>query len=142
MSEVHSPGSTVLLTRVARLIYRRASEERLGMRFKDVAALSYLRDLPGTPQRQLGDALMIDANYCVLLLNDLEAAGYVERRRDPADRRRHIVDITPAGVQALERAERALDGLEDEVLGPLAAEDRELLRELLGRVLAGTSVPA
>ena len=85
--------------------------------------------------------LMLDANNCVLLLNDIEAAGWAERRRDPDDRRRHVVDITPTGREALFRAEIALDGLEEEVLGTLSPDERETLRDLLGRALAGSPVP-
>jgi hypothetical protein len=63
-------------------------------------------------------------------------SGYVERRRDPADRRRHIVEITPAGLTALEEAERRLETLEDEVLGNLSQGERVELHSLLSKALA------
>ena len=59
----------------------------------------------------------MDSNTGVLVLNDLEDLEYVERRRDPTDRRRHLVDITDAGLEALERAEVAQGSIEDEILG-------------------------
>jgi DNA-binding MarR family transcriptional regulator len=136
------PGSMVLLTRLARVVYRRASEDLLGMRLKQYIALSYLRDQGETPQQELGEALHLDANNLVLLLNDLEDEGFVERRRNPSDRRRHIVEVTPAGKQALERAERALESVEDEVLAPLDAEERATLRGLLTRALEGVGAAA
>jgi DNA-binding MarR family transcriptional regulator len=78
----------------------------------------------------------------VLLLNELEAAGFAQRRRDPGDRRRHLVEITPAGRSAAERAERAQEAIEDEVLAALSLEERAQLRELLGRALqTATRVP-
>lgn len=140
MTPEPSPGSLVLLTRLSRLVYRRATEDVLGMRLKQFVALNYLHHMPGVGQRQLGDLLMLDANNCVLLLNDIEAAGWAERRRDPEDRRRHIVEITDSGREALFRAEIALDGLEDEVLGALSSEERDTLRDLLGRVMADKPV--
>ena len=140
MTPEPSPGSLVLLTRLSRLIYRRATEDVLGMRLKQFMALNYLHHMPGVGQRQLGDMLMLDAINCVLLLNDIEAAGWAERRRDPDDRRRHIVEITDSGREALFRAEIALDGLEDEVLGALSSEERDTLRDLLGRVMADKPV--
>jgi DNA-binding MarR family transcriptional regulator len=140
MTPERSPGSLVLLTRLSRLIYRRATEDVLGMRLKQFVALNYLHHMPGVGQRQLGDLLMLDANNCVLLLNDIEAAGWAERRRDPDDRRRHIVEITDSGREALFRAEIALDGLEDEVLGALSSDERDTLRDLLGRVMADKPV--
>jgi DNA-binding MarR family transcriptional regulator len=140
MTPEPSPGSLVLLTRLSRLVYRRATEDVLGMRLKQFVALNYLHHMPGVGQRQLGDMLMLDANNCVLLLNDIEAAGWAERRRDPDDRRRHIVEITDSGREALFRAEIALDGLEDEVHGALSSDERDTLRDLLGRVMADKPV--
>jgi DNA-binding MarR family transcriptional regulator len=141
MTPEPSPGSLVLLTRLSRLVYRRATEDVLGMRLKQYVALTYLQHMPGVGQRQLGDLLMLDANNCVLLLNDIEEAGWAERRRDPDDRRRHIVEITDSGREALFNAERALDGLEDEVLGALSPDERETLHDLLGRAMAEQPTP-
>ena len=135
-----SPGSTLLLTRLSRAVYRRANEEVLGMRMKEFVALSYIRHAPGIGQRELGERLMLDPNNTVLLLNDLEVRDLAERRRHPEDRRRHIVDITPEGVEALERAERAIDSLEDDVLRGLSHEERATLRDLLLRALQGVPV--
>ena len=111
----------------------------LGIRLKEYVTLSNLRD-GARAQSELCATMHMDANNCVLLLNDLEDAGRVERRRDPADRRRHIVEMTPAGRKALARAERAMEGLEGEVLGALTPDEREVLRGLLGRALAGEPV--
>jgi DNA-binding MarR family transcriptional regulator len=141
MTPEPTPGSLVLLTRLSRLVYRRATEDVLGMRLKQYVALTYLQHMPGVGQRQLGDMLMLDANNCVLLLNDIEEAGWAERRRDPDDRRRHIVEITESGREALFNAERALDGLEDEVLGALSPDERETLHDLLGRAMAEQPTP-
>ena len=56
-----------------------------------------LRDHSPIPQQELGELLCVDANNLVLLLNDLEAREFAFRRRDPADRRRHLVEITDEG---------------------------------------------
>ena len=71
------------------------------MHLRQLMALSYVRDHDGAPQQELAEALCMDANNVVLLLNELEDLGYVTRRRDPSDRRRHLVDLTPAGRKAL-----------------------------------------
>lgn len=130
-----SPGSIVLLTRLSRLIYKRATEDVLGMRLKAYATLSNLREGP-RGQQDLCVSMHLDPNNCVLLLNDLEDLGYVVRKRDPADRRRHIVEMTPAGHKAMLAAERAMESLEDDVLGALSVEEREVLRSMLDRALA------
>jgi DNA-binding MarR family transcriptional regulator len=127
----------VLLTRLNRLVYRHATEEALGMRLKQFALLSMLRDQGSVSQQALGEQMHVDANNLVLLLNDAEANGWVERRRDPTDRRRHIVVLTDAGVEALKRAEEAIEDVEDQVLGPLNAEERATLRRLLQKAAGG-----
>jgi DNA-binding MarR family transcriptional regulator len=127
----------VLLTRLSRVVYRRASEAVLGMTLKEYMALTNLRDQRGVTQQALADALHLDPNNCVLLLNVLENGRLAERRRDPSDRRRHIVELTPAGRQALERADRALESVEDEVLGTLTRTERETLHRLLVRAVEG-----
>ena len=129
-----------LMIHLTRRIYRRATEDVLGMRLKPYLLLSNLRD-GALPQSDLCASMHLDPNNCVLMLNDLEAAGHVERRRDPADRRRHIVVLTPAGAEGARGADRAVESLEDEVLGALAPEEREALRGLLARALAGEPVP-
>jgi DNA-binding MarR family transcriptional regulator len=136
-----SPGSLVLAIRLSRLVYRLATEDVLGMRLKQFLALSTLAHTPGMGQRQFGESLHLDPNNTVLMLNDLEAAGWVERRRDPDDRRRHTVELTAGGRKALTRAERALDGLEEGVLDALSPEERATLRELLARAVADVPAP-
>jgi DNA-binding MarR family transcriptional regulator len=128
-------GSIGLLTQLSKVVYRRATEETIGMRLKQLIALEHLRDNDSCLQAGLAQMLMLDSNNCVLLLNDLDDAGYVERRRDPEDRRRHIVEITPSGIEALADGERRLEDLEEEVLGNLEPSERHQLRDLLAKAL-------
>jgi DNA-binding MarR family transcriptional regulator len=130
-------GSIVLLTRLARVVYRRSTVELVGMGLKELGALAYLRDNEHSSQQALFEALCIDANSCVLLLNELERLGYVERRRDPQDRRRHLVTVTAVGLEALERAEHAQGSIEDDVLSGLSTDERDTLRHLLSQALSG-----
>jgi DNA-binding MarR family transcriptional regulator len=139
--ERSEPGLVSVMTQLGKAIHRRSSEELLGMRLKPYMALGYIRDHPGVTQHELESALFIDANGVVLMLNELEAAQLSIRRRDPQDRRRHIVEITDAGRQAIDRADKAREGLEDEVLAPLSPEERATLQNLLRRVLAGLLQP-
>lgn len=130
-------GLIALITQISKALHRRTSEELLGMRLKQFLLLGYVRDHAGVSQQELETALLVDANGVVLLLNELEAAGFSVRRRDPSDRRRHLVELTPAGRVAVERAEKARESLEDEVLADFTTEERATLRKLLSRVLDG-----
>ena len=82
-------------------------------------------------QGAIAEALGYDKGQLVGMLDDLEAGGLVERRRDPADRRRHVVRMTPAGRKALERVRRLAANLEDDFLAPLDARERRQLHDLL-----------
>jgi DNA-binding MarR family transcriptional regulator len=135
VGRIHSP--MLLLPRLAKQILRRGNEQLLGMSPKLMLALSYLEDRGGTPQQELADALGVDANMVVLLLNELEEQGYVERRRDAEDRRRHRVQITDSGQAALARTEPARRAIEEEILGALSAEERATLASLLSRAVYG-----
>jgi DNA-binding MarR family transcriptional regulator len=129
-------GSLALLTRLAKLVYRRSSEEQLGMSLRHFVTLSYLREHPGAAQQDLGDVFCIDASNLVLLLNELEGADLAERRRDPGDRRRHLVRLTATGEEALARADEAQEQIEAEILHMLSPQERATLRGLLARALA------
>ena len=112
------------------------------MHLRLLITLSYLRDHDGCPQQELAEVLCMDANNVVLLLNELEDLGYVARRRDPDDRRRHLVALTDAGLQALRSAERAQETIEDDVLRALDPSDRAILWQLLTRALQGAEPEA
>jgi DNA-binding MarR family transcriptional regulator len=137
MNPATATGTVSLITQLGRVIYRSATEDVIGMRLKQLIALDHLRANDSCLQQGLGQMLMLDPNNCVLLLNELDKAGYVERLRDPADRRRHIVQITPAGRRALEAAEAKLEALEGEVLGNLNSAERRQLHDLLAKALDG-----
>jgi DNA-binding MarR family transcriptional regulator len=135
-------GLMSLVNQVYKAMNKRASEEALGMRLKQFLTLSYIQDHENVIQQELESALLVDANAVVLLLNDLETAGFVVRRRDPSDRRRHLVEVTRAGKAALERADKARTALAEEMLAGFSNEERETLRSLLQRVLDSLLSPA
>jgi DNA-binding MarR family transcriptional regulator len=129
-----------LLTRLSRVVARRAVPELIGIKIKEFIALIYLRESGQATQQKLAETLLMDANNTVLLLNGLEDEELIARTRDPKDRRRHIVEITPKGHKALEKAERELETLEDDVLGKLDPSERDQLRDLLAKALEDHSL--
>ncbi|MCX5198110.1 MarR family winged helix-turn-helix transcriptional regulator [Streptomyces sp. NBC_00249] len=95
-----------------------------------------LMHLEGGPisQRALAERLEVDPSVLVGILNDLERDGLAERRRDPADRRRHNVVITEAGGSALGRTNAALDAVETGLFSGLSEQEQDALRALLERI--------
>jgi DNA-binding MarR family transcriptional regulator len=137
METESGPGLIDLLSQLNKTFYKRTSEDLLGMRLRQYLALGKVRDHPGISQQELADVLLLDANAIVLLLNELEDLGYSLRRRDPADRRRHIVELTEAGREAVAKGDRGRASVEDDVLSGLSPEEKATLRKLLTRALEG-----
>jgi DNA-binding MarR family transcriptional regulator len=103
-------------------------------------AMTLMQLAPGaTSQRDLAATMEIDPSQLVAILNELESSGLCERRRDLADRRRHIVEITPAGREALDRIDEAVGAAERELFGDLTEAEQAVLRGLLDRVAVDPS---
>jgi DNA-binding MarR family transcriptional regulator len=118
---------------------RTAMESELdgfGLRARHLLALTVLRELEQTSQANLSEALRLDRTNLVGLLNELEDAGLVERRRSPEDRRRHTVALTPTGSSRLAEMEKAVAGVEEKILAPLDFEQRVTLHSLLQQATA------
>jgi DNA-binding MarR family transcriptional regulator len=108
--------------------------EEVGLHPYHHAILLVLDEGSRETQGAIADALGYDKGQLVGLLDELEDAGLVERQRDPADRRRQIVQMTPAGKKALERLRRLSQRLEDDFLGSLDESERRELHTLLLRL--------
>jgi DNA-binding MarR family transcriptional regulator len=130
------PSTLALVMHLGKAVKRASTEDVLGMRMRHFLVLGLLERRAPALQQDLCETLMVDANNCVLLLNELEKEGWTERRRDPADRRRHVVELTDEGRRALGRAREAQEALEDQIFAGLDDGEREQLRSLLRKTLA------
>jgi DNA-binding MarR family transcriptional regulator len=117
-----------------------AAYEEAGLHPYHYAILAALDAGAHETQGSIADALGYDKGQLVGLLDELEDAGLIERRRDPADRRRHVVEMTPAGRKQLTRLRSLSAQLEDEFMSALSDSERRELHELLLR-LAGQHLP-
>ena len=124
-----------LLDHLAR-VGRRAAEASMSpgsLRPRHLIALKLLSEHGPANQQGLAEALSLDPSNVVGLLNELEERGLITRRRDPADRRRHIVELSSTGAKELCLAQARLSRVEDDLLRALSAEERATLYRLRAR---------
>jgi DNA-binding MarR family transcriptional regulator len=129
-------SSTFLLKRLGHAVKERAMEsyEEVGLHPYHHAILLVLAEGSRETQGSIADALGYDRGQLVGLLDELEERGFVERRRDPNDRRRHLVRLTPDGKRTLRRLRILAGEIDDDFLAPLGKEERATLHALLLRL--------
>jgi DNA-binding MarR family transcriptional regulator len=135
-------STTFLLKRLGFAAKERAlaAYEETGLHPYHHAVLLVLDEGSRETQGSIADALGYDHGQLVGLMDELEERELVERKRDPNDRRRHLVKLTPEGKKTVKRLRSLSRQLEDDFLAPLDDAERASLHALLRR-LAETHEP-
>lgn len=105
-----------------------------GLRLWHLTILAMLDDAGRLSKGDLATRLDMNQSDLTRTVTGLEAAGYVECARDPSDRRRIEVALTPAGRCALARLNSDVSATEAYLLAPLTGEERDVFASLLRRV--------
>jgi DNA-binding MarR family transcriptional regulator len=131
-------SAAYLLSDTARLL-RRAFDARvrqLGMTSSQARLLLMLDHAEGENQGFYADRLEVEPISLCRLIDRMEEAGLLERRRDPADRRAWRVHLTERSRRVIDEVRAGLAGMEDEMLTGLGQAEREGLIGLLEKVRA------
>jgi DNA-binding MarR family transcriptional regulator len=129
-------NTSFLLVKLGRLASARVADAlaREGLRPPHYGAMVALDELGAVPQSSIAHALRTDGSYVVAIVDDLERRGYVERARDPDDRRRHSVVLTPTGREALARCQGIADACQAHLLRSLSEDERGAFHDMLRRI--------
>ena len=128
---------TWLISEVTRLAHpliagRLATAGSRGYHYRLLAAL---QEFGPASQASLGRRTAMDRSDVAAAVGELVSRGLAGRAPDPADRRRNVISITPAGAAHLRRLEEILAGVQDELLTPLSPAERQQLTRLLSRIV-------
>ena len=93
-------------------------------------------------QRELAEAVGIREATLTHHLNAMETAGLISRQRDPANRRIHIVELTPAGDQMFMTLRAAAIDFDEHLRGGISEQEISRLRGLLARLAGNARPPA
>ncbi|MFH9616416.1 MarR family winged helix-turn-helix transcriptional regulator [Streptomyces pratensis] len=105
-----------------------------GLRLWHLTIMAMLDDAGPLSKGELAARLDMNQSDLTRTVTDLDAAGYVECARDPSDRRRIEVALTPAGRCASAQLNTAVSSTEADLLAPLTDEERARFASLLRRV--------
>jgi DNA-binding MarR family transcriptional regulator len=88
-------------------------------------------------QIELARLTDLDKTTMVMTVDELEAAGYAQRRPAPADRRARVIAVTPAGEQIAAAGQAIVDRVHGEVLQALPAGEQATFMDALTRLVSG-----
>jgi DNA-binding MarR family transcriptional regulator len=128
---------TYVLSKLGRLAQRLTQESIAGrgLLLPHVSVLARLDDFGPLAQHELADRIGINRSHLVHYVDELESRQAVRRERDPEDRRRQVVSLTPAGRTLLAQLRTPIDEVQERFLAVLSEHERATLMELLIRLL-------
>jgi len=130
-------GTGYLLGKVGAVARQRwtATLAQTGVSPNQFLVLMALAETGPVCQQFLAGVIGIDPRNIVPILDSLEARVLVSRETDPADRRRRVIELAPAGQHIVAELSALGEQTERELLAPVPPADRESLRGMLRTVL-------
>lgn len=106
---------------------------KLGLGAGQPKILGYLSRNGASSQRQLADFYDVDPATVCRMLDSLQKGGFVSRRPDQADRRRDLIELTPAGQEAYGQWQACCRKMEEQMLAGFSQQERDLFSSFLAR---------
>lgn len=141
-------GFALLLVQLGMEAARQFAERLapLGVEPRHVGMLTRLAANEGRAQQVIGELIGLNPTQMVFLVDELEDRGFVERRRNPADRRSYALYLTPAGRDMLSKVQEAGRAHQARLGASLSESEQNQLTQLLRRIardqgITGESLP-
>jgi DNA-binding MarR family transcriptional regulator len=130
----HGDGIAFLLTQLGHDAATQFAEQMATIDLSPPHAgiLRTIASEPGSSQQALSGRLGVLPSRVVAHVDELEARGYVERRRNPDDRRLHALYLTTSGKRLMQKISTLARQHERRMTAGLDEQQRGTLRELLG----------
>ncbi len=135
----------IVLERMAFLLIKNAfklremTEEALkphGLVGKHWGILTTLKEKGSLTQHDIGRCIHMDRSTMVMMIDDLEKAGLVERRANPQDRRAYSIQVTEKGKNLLPELNRLGLAAEKKFLSVLSPKEQKDLAQILKKLLS------
>ena len=132
----HPRSTAFLLAQVGAHAASRFAERLapLGLTPAHAGTLRIIQSSSGISQQALSAVLGIVPSGLVILVDELEERGLVERRDSPSDRRAHALHLTRKGAETFEELGRIARAHDEAICAALTADERETLAALLRRI--------
>jgi DNA-binding MarR family transcriptional regulator len=132
------PGFTLMMLVLAGQFTREKlikALEPTGLHLRHFGILTCLNFQGPLPQGVAAQIMLMDKSTAVAVIDDLEAWGYIERRRNPNDRRTYNLVVTDAGLKKVVEVSSIIDQLVKEVLGPMNEDELKTFQKPLAYIL-------
>ncbi|MCF7553728.1 MarR family winged helix-turn-helix transcriptional regulator [Pseudonocardia sp. WMMC193] len=128
---------TWLITQISATVARQTREvfDALGAGRYHYAVLCAVEEFGPCSQADIGRRLRIDRKDVAERVLELETAGYLQRRSDPADPRRNVVTLTDEGGERLRQIHDRLTAVQEDLVEPLDTQERAILTQALQKIL-------
>jgi len=129
-------GFAFLLVQLGTAVAREFSDQLapLGVEPRHVGMLTRLAANEGRSQQAIGELIGLNPTQMVFLVDELEDRGFVERRRNPADRRSYGLFLTGSGRDMLRRVQEVARAHQQALGSVLSPQEQEQLTAMLGRL--------
>ncbi|GGN82413.1 MarR family transcriptional regulator [Streptomyces albiflavescens] len=118
-----------------------AAVEDLGVKPKHVGLLSVIGSGAPASQQDVARTMGVVPSLVVTLADQLEELGAIERVRDPDDRRRHRLGLTPEGHTLLAECTARARALDEELTAGLSTAERDTLSRAMGVLAREAGLP-